>query len=151
MSAKTASRKDAAQLNVLSIFHNLVAALWVVVALFPIVYLGTGMDIVEGRFAGAAAELSKTFGWSVILWSTATIVLSLAMAVLTFMAGWRLAQRRARSFCITVAAVNCFFFPFGTILGILTIIVLKRPSIGETFRTRPPHANVAAWEDKELP
>lgn len=144
------TRKDATQLNLLSVFHNLVAALWVVVALFPIVYFGTGVEIVEGRFAGVA-ELSESFGWTVILWSVASVVLSLAMAVLTFIAGWRLTQRRARAFCITIAAINCFFFPFGTVLGILTIVVLKRPDVREAFRTRSPHPNVAAWEDTRLP
>ena len=144
------SRRDETQLGLLSSFHNLVAALWAVVALFPIVYLGTGMDIVKGRF-NAVGELSESFGWSVVLWSTASIVLCLAMAILTLLAGWRLTQHRHRSFCLTIAAINCFFFPFGTALGILTIAVLKRPAVEETFRTRPPRGNIAAWEDTKLP
>jgi len=143
-------RKDTTQLDLLSIFHNLVAALWVVVALFPTIYLGTGVEIVEGRFAGVE-DLTTSFGWTVILWATASVVLSLVMAALTFIAGWRLSQRRARSFCMTVAAINCFFFPFGTVVGIVTILVLNRPAVREAFGIKPRIANVAAWEDRTLP
>jgi hypothetical protein len=138
------------QLNLLSILHNLVAALWVVVAFFPITYLGIGLDIIEGRFNGVP-EMTDTFGWSVILWSTASVVLSVVMAVTTFFAGWRLAQRRARPFCLWVAAVNCFFFPFGTALGIFTLVVLSRPEAREAFASASPLPNVAAWEDTTLP
>jgi hypothetical protein len=148
--SETLSPRDEAQLNLLSLSHNFVAALWAVVALFPVAYLSTGMEIITGRFGGAP-ELSRSFGWSVILWSAASIVLGLTVAVLTFIAGWRLRRRQARSFCLTIAAINCFFFPFGTVLGILTITVLKRPTVREAFRTRPPLANVAAWEDTKLP
>jgi uncharacterized membrane protein len=142
--------RDHRQLNLLSIFHNLVAALWAVVALFPVAYLGTGLEIIEGRFRGVP-ELTDTFGWSVILWSTASVVLSVTMAVMTFIAGWRLAQRRARSFCLWVAAINCFFIPFGTVLGVLTLVVLSRPEVQEAFASRSPLPSVAAWEDTPLP
>ena len=73
------------------------------------------------------------------------------LAVTTFFAGWRLAQRRARPFCLWVAAVNCFFFPFGTALGIFTLVVLSRPEAREAFASASPLPNVAAWEDTTLP
>lgn len=138
------------QLTLLSIYHNLVAALWAVVALFPVAYVGTGIEIIQRRFDDIP-ELTETFGWTVILWSTASVVFSVGMAILTYIAGWRLVERRARSFCLLVASINCFFVPFGTVLGVLTIIVLKRPEVRKTFRSRPPLSNVAAWEDSELP
>jgi hypothetical protein len=146
----TLDSRNEAQLSMLSLFHNFVAALWAVLALFPAAYLSTGMEIARGRFEGIP-ELSITFGWSVVLWSIASVVLTLTMAALTFIAGWRLSQGRARAFCLTIAAINCFFFPFGTVLGVLTIIVLKRPAVRSVFETRPSAANVAAWEDTSLP
>jgi len=33
-----------------------------------------------------------------------------------------------------VAAVECIFMPFGTVLGVFTIIVLNRPSIKALFQ-----------------
>jgi hypothetical protein len=148
--AETLSARDQTQLGLLGLAHNLVAALEAVAALFPVAYLSTGMEIITDRFA-EIPELTHSFGWSVIAWSIATIVLSLTMAVLTFIAGWRLAQRHAHSFCLTVAAINCFFFPFGTVVGVLTIIVLKRPAVREAFGAERGHSNLARWESSRLP
>jgi hypothetical protein len=43
---------------------------------------------------------------------------------------------------LVIAAVECIFFPFGTVLGVLTIIVLMRPSIKSLFGV--PSASVAS-------
>ena len=37
------------------------------------------------------------------------------------------------TFCFVMAALACAFFPFGTILGIFTIVVLVRPGVKEMF------------------
>ena len=36
-------------------------------------------------------------------------------------------------FHYAVAAIACMFMPFGTVLGVFTIIVLMRPSVKERF------------------
>ena len=36
-------------------------------------------------------------------------------------------------YCLVVAAVECIFMPFGTVLGVFTIIVLMRPGVKERF------------------
>jgi len=47
-------------------------------------------------------------------------------------------------FCLVMAGVECIFTPFGTVLGVLTIIVLVRPSVKELFMPRPlPETAVA--------
>jgi hypothetical protein len=48
-------------------------------------------------------------------------------------AGSKLSNRRGYTFCFVVACLECMFMPFGTILGILSIIVLSRPSVKELF------------------
>jgi len=32
-----------------------------------------------------------------------------------------------------MAAIECIFMPFGTVLGVFTIVVLARPSVKEMF------------------
>ena len=144
------SEKDERQLSLLSLFHNVVAVLWAVATVYPLTYLGTGMNLVGGDLA-QAPESGESIGRSVIAWSVATAILTLVRAALTFAAGWRLSQRKARSFCMVVASINCCFFPFGTALGILTLVVLKRPSVREAFVSAPRHPNLAASEDTKLP
>ena len=53
--------------------------------------------------------------------------------VLNLLAGIYLRAKKHRIFCIVVAAVNCMHTPFGTVLGIFTIIVLVRDSVRSMF------------------
>ena len=44
-------------------------------------------------------------------------------------------------FCLVMGAVECVFMPFGTVLGIFTIIVLMRESVKPLFTpNNPPQA-----------
>jgi Fe2+ transport system protein B len=147
--SKNLSSRDEDQLRLLSIFHYVLGALQVLVALFPAVDLTMGMGVVSGRFGEVAEPAS--YGWTLIGTSVLALILGLGLSVLTIMAGRRLAEHRAHSFCLVVAAVNCFFFPFGTILGVLTLIVLKRPAVREAFGATTYDPNVATWEDRPLP
>jgi hypothetical protein len=36
-------------------------------------------------------------------------------------------------FCLVMAGIQCIFMPFGTVLGVFTIIVLMRNSVKEAF------------------
>jgi hypothetical protein len=49
------------------------------------------------------------------------------------LAGRFLAQRVYYTFCFVVAALECIFVPFGTILGVFTIVVLQRSTVKEMF------------------
>jgi hypothetical protein len=49
-------------------------------------------------------------------------------------AGRSLTQRRRRTFCLVTAGVTALMcMPFGTVLGVLTLMVLLRPSVREAF------------------
>jgi hypothetical protein len=49
-------------------------------------------------------------------------------------AGICLGRRRHMTFIFVIAAIECLFLPWGTVLGVLTIIVLSRPSAAALFR-----------------
>ncbi|PYI82572.1 MAG: hypothetical protein DMF09_14100 [Verrucomicrobia bacterium] len=51
---------------------------------------------------------------------------------LTF-AGRSLSRRKHYWFAFVVACIECIFIPFGTILGVFTIIVLSRESVKTLF------------------
>ena len=57
----------------------------------------------------------------------------LAMAICILMAGRSLARQRRYLFAFVIACLECFFIPFGTILGVFTIIVLSRESVKTLF------------------
>ncbi len=59
-----------------------------------------------------------------------------AMAAANFMSARYIGKRRNKTFSIVVAAVNCVQIPFGTVLGVFTIIVLTRPSVQSGYEIR---------------
>jgi hypothetical protein len=62
-------------------------------------------------------------------------------------AGRFLAKRKHHTFCVVMGAVECIFMPFGTVLGVFTLIVLTRESVKHLFgvsRPVPPPPVVAA-------
>ncbi|MGB0776268.1 MAG: hypothetical protein ACPGUY_10510, partial [Akkermansiaceae bacterium] len=77
-------------------------------------------------------ELIMMGGMFVVLGVVASLVL-LVFAVLEFLAGQKIAERRWRVFCLIIAGVNCMSVPLGTVLGVFTIIVLLRPSVAAKF------------------
>lgn len=55
------------------------------------------------------------------------------MAICILIAGRSLALRKNYSFAMVIACIECLFIPFGTILGVFTIVVLSRESARELF------------------
>jgi hypothetical protein len=55
-------------------------------------------------------------------------------AILNFMSARYLGQRRRKVFSMVTAGVNCLSFPFGTVLGVFTFVVLSRPSVEASYR-----------------
>ena len=124
-------------LRLLSIFHYVVAGLVALFSLFPIFHLIFGLFIVfapgkvgtKEEQAGAAV-----IGWAFVLFAAALIAVGLAFAACVFAAGLFLAKRRHYLFCLAMAGVECMFMPFGTVLGVFTIIVLVREPVKQLFK-----------------
>ncbi len=53
--------------------------------------------------------------------------------ILNVLAGIFLRQRRHRTFCMVIAGLDCLQIPFGTVLGIFTLVVLSRPTVALAF------------------
>jgi MFS family permease len=75
----------------------------------------------------------QLMGWFFILFSLAWILLGLAYAACIAIAGRCLSRRRNRAFCFVMAGISCGFFPFGTVLGVFTLLVLSRESVRALF------------------
>ena len=128
-------REDVEHLRLLAIFHFVVAGVAALFACFPLIHLCIGIAIVTGAFPGGNGgnAMPPFVGWFFILFASFAITIGWAFAICLTFAGRSLQQHRRRIFCIVVAALACTFFPFGTVLGVLTIIVLCRPSVKDLF------------------
>lgn len=130
--------QDEEYLNLLSIFHYVVAGLTAVFSLFPVLHLVVGIAIVGGAFGGVEGEEVPVFvGWLFIVIAVIMIAIGLGVAGLIAFAGRAIRQRKNHTFCVVVAAVACLMFPFGTVLGIFTIIILSRDSVKRLFGIFP--------------
>lgn len=136
------SDQDTEHLRLLSIFHYVVAAIVAVFSLLPLLHLAMGIAMVAGAFDELGKNASPPppafIGWIFVGLSAFCIVSGLAMAIVVAMAGQRIQQNRSHTFCLVVAGFECLFTPIGTALGVLTIIVLTRPSVKERFNGSRP-------------
>ena len=67
-----------------------------------------------------------------IPYSTLFAIGVIAFAASTTIA-WLLLVKKQKKLAITLSAVMCFYFPFGTILGVITILALSNTLIGNKF------------------
>ena len=75
------------------------------------------------------------FGLFFTIIPAAIILFGWAFAICLAVAGYSLAKRQRYMFCLIMAGISCIFTPFGTVLGVFTIIVLSRPQVKELFIT----------------
>lgn len=65
------------------------------------------------------------------------------MAVCTVVAGRFIACRKRYWFIFVMACLECAFFPFGTVLGVFTIITLSRETVKKLFSVSAPSTAMA--------
>ena len=130
--------RDAEHLRLLAIFHWIVAGLTALCSLFPLLHLAVGIAMVTGRFPDHGHdEFSRAFGWFFIVFAAGIICLGLCFAACLAFAGRCIAQRRNRTYCLVISALSCAWFPFGTVLGVFTIVVLSKDSVHALFEGAP--------------
>lgn len=131
--------QDIAHLDLLGIFHYVVAGVTALFSLLPVLHLLMGLAMVTGHFpaAGRPGEPDPAlFGWFFIVFAACFIVAGLAFSAVLAYAGRCLRQRRRHTLCLVTAAISCAFFPFGTVLGVFTLIVITKPSVKSLFAAR---------------
>ena len=129
--------QDQEHLRLLSIFHYVVAGMIALFACFPILHLIVGIVflVAPGAMSGGngPGPPPLLFGLLFTVIPAMFILAGWGLAVVVFLGGRNLARRRHYIFCLVAAAISCLFMPFGTVLGVFTIIVLSRPSVKALF------------------
>lgn len=133
---------DIDHLNLLSIFHFIGAGLGAVGALVMMGEYGlmhfifTNPAIWQNQRQPPPPEfilpMMKVIYGGIALWCVVSLILNL-------LSGLFLRERRHRTFSFVVAALNCLHIPFGTVLGVFTIIVLVKDSVRELYEQSERH------------
>jgi len=124
--------QDEEHLKLLSIFHYVVGGIAGFFACFPLIHSSIGIAIL----AGAIDDAPFFVGLFLVIIATFAIILGWSLAICLIIAGRQLAKRKRYNFCFVIACISCIFMPFGTVLGVFTIIVLMRPSIKQLFESQ---------------
>jgi hypothetical protein len=135
------ARRDAEQLTLLSIAYYVFAAITLLFALLPLLHLGFGIWILARpeTFGMPGGGSNAWVGWLMSAFAVVWMLASLGLAAALFFTARSLARRRGYVFCLVVAGLTTVLcIPFGTVLGILTVIVLMRPSVKAAFEGTAP-------------
>jgi hypothetical protein len=137
--------QDREHLQMLAIFHYVVAGLAALFSFFPLLYTTVGAVFIFAARHGTAKpgeDLPPEFlGWIFAVLGSLLFLIGIAMAICILIAGRSLALRKRYSFAFVMACIECLFIPFGTILGAFTVVVLSRESVRELFSTTNAQAS----------
>ncbi len=125
--------QDSDQLRLLSIFHYIIGGLIALAACIPIIHLIFGFLMLSKPDVFSQGPPPRILGWFFILFASVFILVGWILAGLVLWSGRCLSRRLNYNYCFAMACVVCVFLPFGTVLGILTIIVLMRPTVKGLF------------------
>ena len=139
--------EDESHLNGLAIGHYVVGGIIALFACFPLIHAFIGLafilgigDMQQSMTEGPGGPPPVWFGWLFFLMGFGFFLGGQALAISVILSGRFLKQHRRYWFSFVVACIACAFMPFGTVLGVLTIIVLSRDSVKALYglAVRPP-------------
>ncbi len=130
--------RDAEHLKLLSIFHFVVGGLCLVgvaflclhFLIFHFVIMNPAMW--QGKKEAPPAEFFQIFIWLYVFMGLVLV----AGAVLNILSGLFLGRQTHRVFSLVVAGLDCIQIPFGTVLGVFTIVVLLRDSVCRWYESK---------------
>ena len=107
-----------------AIFRYIVGGLAALFACFPLIHLTIGLVMVFGGFSGNQAPPAFV-GWLFIILGGGFFLVGQSLAICIIIAGRFLARRKHYHFVFVVACCECLFMPFGTVLGVFTVVFLS--------------------------
>jgi len=132
---------DRQHLQLLCIFHFVVAGLAVLgMAFLFLHYMMFSTFFMNPQFwqNGQHGHQAPPFNpqdfFKVFIWFYIFMGFCLLLAAVgNVISGLFLRKQKNRVFSIVIAALDCLQVPFGTVLGVFTIVVLLRPSVIELY------------------
>jgi len=127
------------QIDLLAVFHFVVGGITALMACMPFMHVFVGLMMMSGDFFGEEGGAPPPgFGLIFVVMGSFCIIAGWAIAIGIVSAGFKLKARRNRLYCMVVAGIECMFMPFGTVLGVFTLILLNRDSVRAVFDGPPP-------------
>ena len=124
-------------LKLLSILHYFYGGLIGFFSLLFLFHFFVGLDIINSpEFFSTETSgevISKEWGYLFAIFGAIFVIISQITAITTICSGNFLRRHKNYSYSFIVAFLMCPFVPFGTALGVFTIIVLSRESVKKLY------------------
>jgi hypothetical protein len=131
------TERDVEQLRNLAIGHFVYAGLTGVGALFALVYVLIGLIAAAAPASSSpGAPDPMVLGGIFVAVGLFVFALFAAKCVLLIVSGIGLRAQTRMTTSYVAAALSMMTFPIGTILGVLTFVVLQRPAVKALYRAR---------------
>lgn len=127
--------RDRDQLRLLALGHRVVGAVTAVAASFPLLHVTIGLTMIfaPDAFGEGGDPPPPFFGVLFTVIPALMIAVGWALAIATWRTAKKVERRESWTRCAVVAGLNCLMMPFGTVLGVFSLIVLNRPSVRRAF------------------
>jgi hypothetical protein len=131
---ESSADQDREHLRLLSIFYYIWAALQSLAGLIGVAFVGVGAFLASSPQIAQSRNPPPPWLGAVFAGLGAFVFVSVeVVAALSFFTGRFLSRRQHHTFCVVISALNCMSLPFGTALGVFSLIVLQRPSVKALF------------------
>ena len=125
-------------LTLISIFHYVLAAMIYLKGCFAFVMMMIGTIAVMGVLHDQPHDMEVALVVLGLIFFAGPLVFMLlcfALATMVLLAGKRISQRMNLQFCQIIAGLECLCVPFGTILGVFTLMHLTKDETKEEFES----------------
>ena len=119
-------------LDLLAIFHYVVGGFTALFACLPLIHVGIGLVLLLADF-GSSTPPPPFLGWIFVGLGGLFVLSGWTLAAALLVAGRKLQKRKSRTYCLVVGGLECLLMPFGTLLGVFTIIVLMKDAAKALF------------------
>jgi hypothetical protein len=132
---------DEEHLKLLSLGYMLSAATAAFFSLFGLMYMlmGAFMSAAISHQSAVARRSSQVppafVGWILAGVGLGFFLVMMILAAVKLRAAFCIKSRQSRTFCMVVAGISCLGVPYGTVLGVLSFIVLGRDSVATLFNS----------------
>lgn len=127
--------RDQEHLRLLTMCYYILAGSTALFSLFALLYVGVGAIVSSGIIPQNQTQNGdpRAIGYILTAIGAAVFLLGMGMAALYYLVARGLRNQRWRILCYVMAGLSCMYIPFGTAIGVCTILVLNRPNVKNLF------------------
>ncbi|NMF86263.1 hypothetical protein [Nodosilinea sp. P-1105] len=145
MATRPSHAQDRERLKVLSIFHFIVAGLVLALSLFSLIFVAIGGAVLLDPASLGTTDNDPPAALAGVIFlviGAAFLLYGFILAVALVLSGRWLRQQKHYWYSVVIACVALLFTPIGTVLGLITLVILLQDSVRELYgvntETTPP-------------